>query len=74
MISVKVIYKSSGKPAKGQKVSVGFSGMLRGFSETSYTDSEGEVHINNYPGEGVIYVNGSSCFKGYISGMKVIYI
>jgi hypothetical protein len=74
MVSVKIIYKCSGKPAKDQKVSIGFSGIFRAFSSSSYTDADGEVHFNNDPGEGTIYVNGNSYYKGYISGMKIIYI
>ncbi len=74
MISVKVISKSTGKPIKACKVSIGFSGWTRGFSSKEYTNSDGEVHFNNDPGEGSIYVNGTECFKGHISGMKVIYI
>lgn len=74
MVSVKVIYTSSGKPAISQKVSIGFDGFFRGFSETQYADKSGETHFNNDPGNGVIYVNGKASFKGYIAGMKVLYI
>jgi hypothetical protein len=74
MVSVKVVSKSTGRPVKAYKVSIGFSGFFRGFSSTAYTNSEGEVHFENDPGEGTIYVNGSSVYKGHISGMKVIYV
>lgn len=74
MVSVKVIYSSTGKPATSQKVSVGFDGWTRGFSKTEYTDKNGEVHFDNDPGNGTIYVNGNSKYVGRIEGMKVIYI
>ncbi len=74
MVSVKVIYTSSGKPAIAQKVSIGFEGFFRGFSETQYTDKIGETHFNNDPGVGTIYINGKATFKGYIAGLKVMYI
>ncbi|NVO03000.1 MAG: hypothetical protein HXX09_09910 [Bacteroidetes bacterium] len=74
MVSVKVAYLSTGKPAKNQKVSIGFSGLFRGFSETAYTNYDGEAHFDNDPGDGIIYINGNPLFKGFVAGMKVIYI
>lgn len=70
MVSVKVIYTSSGKPATAQKVSIGFEGFFRGFSETQLTDNQGETHFNNDPGNGTIYINGKAVFKGLVAGMK----
>jgi len=74
MVSVKIISKTTGRPMKSQKVSIGFLGFFRGFSETVYTDSNGETHFNNDPGEGTIYVNGNAVYRGQISGMKYVYI
>jgi hypothetical protein len=74
MISVKVVSQRTGKPLKSQKVSIGFSGLFRGFSSTEYTNHEGEVHFDNDPGEGTIFINGRSSFKGRISGLKILYI
>jgi len=74
MVSVKVISKTTGNAMKSQKVSIGFSGFFRGFSETVYSDGNGEANFNNDPGEGTIYVNGNAVYRGLISGMKYVYI
>ncbi len=74
MVAVIVFFTSSGKPAVGQKVCIGFDGFFRGFSDTEYTDCLGETHFNTDPGEGTIFINGKAIFKGHIAGMKVIYI
>ncbi len=74
MFSVKVVDSSTGRAVKGARVSVGFDGFFRGFSNEEYTDSDGEVNFDNENGEGTIYVNGQSKYRGYISGRKVIYI
>jgi uncharacterized GH25 family protein len=74
MVSVKVVYRSTGKPVSGAKVSIGFNGIMRGFSKTQYTDNSGETHFDNDPGTGTIYINGNSVFEGRVEGMKVIYI
>lgn len=44
MVTVKVVSQSSGKPVKGKKVSLAFDGLLRGVTDSEYTDSEGEAH------------------------------
>lgn len=74
MVSVKILYTSTGKPAYNQKVSIGFDGFFRGFSKTQYTDKNGEVHFDNDPGTGTIYINGKNVYEGKIEGMKVLYI
>ena len=78
MITVTVVNKSSGKPAKGHKVSVYMSAFLaNGFltpSGSEYTDSEGEVHFRGESGEGEVYVDGSVKHKGRIAGRVVVYI
>jgi 5-hydroxyisourate hydrolase-like protein (transthyretin family) len=74
MVSVKIIYSSSGKPAEGIKVSIGFNGWTRGFSKDQYTDRNGECHFDNDPGSGIVYVKGNPLYEGHIEGMKVIYI
>ena len=73
MVSVKVCYKSSGKPVGRVGVSIGFSG-LRGFSKKEFTSSDGTCHFDTDPGHGTVYVSGSSVYKGKISGMTVVYI
>ena len=74
MFTVKVIETSSGRPVKGAKVSVGFNGLLRGFTKYEYTDSDGEVHFDYDNGTGTIYVNGERKYEGRIEGRKVVYI
>ena len=43
-------------------------------SEKGYTDESGEAHFDNDPGEGEVYVKGSTEFKGNIRGRVVVYI
>ncbi|MBK8370363.1 MAG: hypothetical protein IPL20_03095 [Saprospiraceae bacterium] len=74
MISVKVLSKNSGNPIKNQKVCIGFSGFWRGFSSNEYTNQDGEVHFNNDPGEGTIYINGKNSYQGRLAGLKIVYI
>ena len=73
MVSVKVVSKSSGKPVKGAKVSIGF-GFLSGITSAKFTDSSGEAHFDASPGEGTVYVNGREVKKGHLSGMVVVYV
>jgi hypothetical protein len=74
MITIKVVHKDSGKPAKGYKVSVGFDGFFRGVTDSKYTDDQGEVHFDNDPGDGEVYVSGNTVYKGRIVGRTVVYI
>lgn len=74
MVSVKVLRKSTGRPVKSARVAISFDGWTRGMSKTQYTDADGEAHFSNDPGNGTIYVNGSTVYKGKIQGMKHIYI
>jgi len=74
MFTVKVVETSTGRPVKGARVSVGFDGFFRAFSNDKYTDYEGEVHFDNDNGTGTIYVNGDKVYEGRIEGRKVVYI
>ena len=74
MVTVQVVRSSTGKPEKGVRVSISFDGLFRGMSDNVYTGSNGEAHFNNDPGTGTVYVNGSSRFKGKISGRIIVYI
>lgn len=74
MVTVKVVSQSTGKPVKGRRVSVGFSSMLRGITSAEYTDSNGEAHFNADPGQGEVYVDGRTAYKGKISGRVVVYV
>lgn len=74
MISVKVCCKSSGRPYKGAKISIGFDGLLRGMSKTLYSDGDGMCHFDNDPGSGTVYVDGSARHSGRLQGVTVIYI
>ena len=74
MFTVKIVESSTGRPVKGAKVSVGFEGLLRGFTKYEYTDSNGEVHFDNDKGMGTIYVDGERKYEGRIEGRKVIYV
>ncbi len=75
MITVKVIRQSSGQPAEGKKVALGFSAILgRGVTETKFTDRNGEVHCDTKNGDGKVFVDGSTKHTGYLSGRIVVYI
>jgi len=74
MFTIKIVRKDSGKPAKGERVAVGFSGFFGGVTNSEYTNSDGEAHFDSDPGEGEVYVNGKTKFKGRIAGRIVVYI
>ena len=74
MFTVKVVDGSTGLPVNGTRVSVGFDGLLRGFSCEDYTNFDGEVHFDNDNGNGTIYVNGQPKYKGKIEGLRLVYI
>jgi hypothetical protein len=74
MITVKVIYSGAGKPAKGERVAIGFSSLGRGVTDSEYTNEDGEAHFDVDPGEGEVYVNGSSKHKGNLRGKVTVYI
>lgn len=74
MITIKVVRESTGHPVKGSRVTAGFSGFSRGITNHEYTDDKGEVHFDVDPGQGEVYVDGSTKYKGRISGRIVVYI
>lgn len=75
MVTVKVIYQSSGKPAEGRKVALYVSRfMASGVTDTEYTDSNGEAHFDIESTDGEVYVDGSTKHKGRLAGRIVIYI
>ena len=75
MVTVRVVNQSSGKPAKGQKVALGISGLFTGgVTRSELTDSNGDAHFDIQPGHGKVYVNGSKAYEGHLSGRVVVYI
>lgn len=74
MFSVKVYWKSSGKPAKGKKVGVAFEGLMRGVTRDLYTDADGNVDFDYDPGKGTIFVDGRTAYKGKIEGRVILYV
>jgi hypothetical protein len=66
MITVKVIYQSTGKPAENRKVALGFSSFFRGVTSTEYTDYNGEAHFEADNGDGEVYVDGATKYKGHL--------
>ena len=73
MFTIKVISASTGKPVKSKRVRVGFDG-LRGMTNEEFTDSSGEVHFDNEPGRGKVYVDHKTVFDGKIEGRVVVYL
>jgi hypothetical protein len=74
MITVKVCYANTGKSADTIKVALGFDGILRGVSEDQWTDSDGEAHFDHKPGDGKVFIRGSTVYQGYLSGRVIVYI
>lgn len=74
MFTVKVIEKSTGKPAYYKKVAVIFKGFFRGATKDVYTDRDGEAHFDYDNGHGTIYVQGDNVYEGEISGRMIVYI
>jgi hypothetical protein len=74
MFTVKVIVRSTGKPAYYKRVCVGFDGLFRGFTKDQYTDKNGEAHFTEENGTGTVYVRGKECHRGRIEGRVVVYI
>lgn len=74
MVSVKVFWKESGKPAKGKRVAISFDGWTRGVTGSEITDSNGEAHFDVDPGSGKVYVSGDTVFTGRIEGRVIVYV
>lgn len=75
MITVKVLYESSGKDAEGKKVALYLSRFLAsGVTDSQWTDFRGEVHFDVESCDGEVYVNGSTKYKGHLSGRITVYI
>lgn len=74
MVTVKVMSHSSGKPVSGKRVSLFFDGLIRGGSGEQRTDSQGEAHFDNDPGNGKVYVDGRNTHEGRLAGRVVVYI
>ena len=74
MFSVKVVWKATGKPAKGRRVSVAFDGMFRGVTRDLYTDEDGNADFDYDPGRGTIFVDGTTAYQGRIEGRVVVYV
>ncbi|EKE19045.1 MAG: hypothetical protein ACD_9C00157G0002 [uncultured bacterium] len=73
MVTVKVVWRSSGKAVCGSRVSLGFNS---GMSEEILTDVSGEVDFEDaLPGRHAsIYVDGTEKFSGVLPDRKVIAI
>lgn len=75
MVTVKVVYKSSGKPAEGRKVALYVSRFLAsGVTDSEWTDSQGEAHFEVESTDGEVYVDGTTRHKGKLAGRVVVYI
>jgi hypothetical protein len=75
VVSVKVCFKDSGKPAKGKNVAIGVDSFFSGgVTNGEWTDADGEVHFDIDPCQGKIFVDGQTVYKGSISGQKLVYV
>jgi hypothetical protein len=73
MVSVKVVWNSTGKPADNQRVVLSFDG-LRGVTSSEITDGSGTAHFDAAPGSGKVIVNGTTRHHGRIEGSVTVYI
>lgn len=73
MVSVKVVWQSSGSAADNQRVVLSFDG-LRGVTGSEITDRNGEAHFDAAPGSGKVIVNGTTRHHGRIEGRVIVYI
>lgn len=75
MVTVKIVSKGSGNPVEGKKVALGIDGVFTGgVTHGEWTDSNGEAHFDVKPGNGKVFVDGSTKHEGHLSGRIVIYI
>lgn len=75
MVTVKVVYKNSGKDAEGKKVALYVSRfMASGVTDSEWTDFCGEAHFDVESCDGKVYVGGSTKYEGRLSGRVVVYI
>jgi hypothetical protein len=65
MITVKVVEKGSGRPARGQKVVLCYYGA-QGTLPEQYTDRSGVAHFDAKPGSGKVVVNDVERRNSYI--------
>jgi len=79
MVTVRVFYKRTGRPASGVRVGIIFSGLI-GSSIQGFTNRNGDVNFDVEPKTGSIYVGGSffspsqKVYEGHISGRINVYI
>ena len=71
MITVKVIRRSSGKAAEGQKVALRINNAV---TRGEWTDSNGQAHFDVKPDYGKVFVAGSKVYEGYLSDLIVVNI
>jgi hypothetical protein len=75
MVTVKVIYRDSGKPAQGKRVSLSIDRfMASGVTDSEWTDTEGLAHFDVESTNGEVYVDGATKHKGRLAGRIVVYI
>jgi len=75
MVTVKLVWQDTGKPAKDQKVAIGVDSLFSGgVTKSQYTNSEGEAHFDIDPCKGQVFVNGLTKHAGHLSGRVVVYI
>ncbi len=74
MVAVKVVWESTGQPVQGSRVAIWLSGFSGGVTNEEYTNDNGEAHFDVDTGQGEVYVDGSTKYKGRVSGRVVVYI
>lgn len=75
MISIRVLNHKTGKPVVGARVKISFNTFpFSSFSDAEYTDEYGEVHFDDDPTSGAVYVNGDKVKEGLLKGLVIVYI
>jgi len=76
MITVRVLNRRTGKPVKGARVALAFSGGLLpgGVTSAEYTDEYGEANFDYDARSGEVFVNGRTVKRGSLRGLVIVYI
>jgi hypothetical protein len=74
MVSVKVYWRDTGKPAGNQRVKLSIDGLFSGgITGTEITRSDGSAHFDVESGQGKVFVDGKEVHRGRLAGCITVY-
>lgn len=71
MIIIQVFSKNNGNPKRGARVTIIWNIFTH--TDCGYTDDNGCAYGYAEPGEGEVYVDGDSVYKGPVQGMIPVF-